>query len=353
MGACLALAFAVTIDDELIYRFGFRPEFPQAKAFLTHVFLHSNLVHLLGNMVFLAAVGPAVEAVAGKVRFGLTFFLAAFAGVLAYWGVAAGVDTPAPYIGASSAVAGLVGYAAVRFFSLRVPVAPRVKMPVVAVALVWVGLQALGALLAGTQLGGTGGTSYVAHLAGFTTGVVLAFALGASGEAFRVRQQTYMASFSDRSAGAVLAIAERQLIADPLDEGAAKHKAEALADLHDPAARIELALKWWHRGDTVYWLSILQEEQALSQLTVQERQRWATAHPATRGQSLPLELRQALLESVVVESPESPDAANAAVELMALRPQDTDVRERMTALLREHHPMHPATELARSRGWIS
>ena len=84
---------------------------PRIYSALTCLFLHDpqNILHLLGNLVFLAAVGPLVESEVGPLRFVVVYVLAGLAGVAAHWSVAASSGVGTPLIGASSAIAGCVG----------------------------------------------------------------------------------------------------------------------------------------------------------------------------------------------------------------------------------------------------
>lgn len=82
------------------------PPVPPPLTLLTYLFIHADILHLLGNMLFLRAFGDNVEDAFGHVRFALFYFIAgAFAG-LAH--AVAHPLSPAPLIGASGAVAGVV-----------------------------------------------------------------------------------------------------------------------------------------------------------------------------------------------------------------------------------------------------
>ena len=67
--ANLFASFAVAFDPELVMDFGFNPRRPSFLTIFSGLFLHQNLLHLLGNMVFLAAVGAAVELATGSLQF--------------------------------------------------------------------------------------------------------------------------------------------------------------------------------------------------------------------------------------------------------------------------------------------
>ena len=86
--------------------FGLVPANPSVKGFLTHQFMHGDVMHLFGNLFFLIVCGFAVEAAIGHMRF-LAFYLVS--------GVAGGLlhmyfnsDSSSPLIGASGAISGVM-----------------------------------------------------------------------------------------------------------------------------------------------------------------------------------------------------------------------------------------------------
>lgn len=87
---------------------GWRPNFPgqPVTMFLTHAFVHAGPGHMLGNLAALLAVGPVVLG-----RFGPRGFLAVYAAAVLGGGLAFGLlsASPAPMVGASGALFGLVG----------------------------------------------------------------------------------------------------------------------------------------------------------------------------------------------------------------------------------------------------
>lgn len=87
---------------------GWRPNFAAQPVtmFVTHAFLHAGPGHLIGNLGALIAVGPAILG-----RFGAGGFLAIYAAAVLGGGVAFGLlsGSPAPMVGASGAIFGLVG----------------------------------------------------------------------------------------------------------------------------------------------------------------------------------------------------------------------------------------------------
>jgi len=109
----LALAFRSNYPD-YVDAYGLIPELLRPHSFVTHMFLHGGLWHLVGNMLFLGIVGKNVEDRLGHVPYAIVFLLAGF--------VASGLHivitrftggTDIPMIGASGAVAGIMAaYAA-------------------------------------------------------------------------------------------------------------------------------------------------------------------------------------------------------------------------------------------------
>jgi membrane associated rhomboid family serine protease len=152
----------------------------------TSMFLHANLLHIAGNMVFLAVFGGTVEDALGRLRF-LVFYLLAGLAALAL-SIAVNPDSTAPTLGASGAIAGVLGgyillYPRARiltivilffFFTL-------VELPAWTVLGLWVIFDALlGAVGVVTPFGGGAGIAYYAHIGGFAFGLlaIRAFARG-------------------------------------------------------------------------------------------------------------------------------------------------------------------------------
>lgn len=161
---------------------------------LTSMFLHGGLVHLLGNMIFLAVFGDNVEDRLGHTRF-LLFYLAGGAVATGVF-VALQPSASVPLVGASGAIAAVLGAYLVCFPGAKVLTV--VPFPLYLVALVlpgvrirrWLLIVAIVALPAWLMLAGwfvvqamaandpVGGmVAYEAHVAGFIAGIVLVLVL--------------------------------------------------------------------------------------------------------------------------------------------------------------------------------
>ena len=155
------------------------PAFPPL-TIVTSMFLHGSILHIVFNMLFLFVFGPAVEYLTGHVRFVAFYLLSGIAGGLAQ--IAIGPASHVPAIGASGAIAGVLGAYLVNypFASIRtiVPIGcfPLfLRLP----ALLVIGLWAVSQFLTGfgslsdRAAESQGGTAYFAHIGGFCAGVLM------------------------------------------------------------------------------------------------------------------------------------------------------------------------------------
>jgi len=140
---------------------------------LESMFLHGGWIHLLGNMLFLMIFGNNVEDRMGRVKF-LVFYLAC--GYVAAYGFSAGnASSTETLIGASGAIAGVLGAYIVMFPRakvLSVVLFIPLRLPAWLVLGFWFGLQAIYANGAGIADGA--GVAYLAHVVGFIFGALIA-----------------------------------------------------------------------------------------------------------------------------------------------------------------------------------
>jgi membrane associated rhomboid family serine protease len=143
---------------------------------ITSMFLHGSWLHLLGNMLFLWIFGDNVEEVLGHVRYVIIYLCCGLIGSLAQ--IAAAPDSAIPTLGASGAIAGLMGLYLVWFPWNRVRVIVFYFLAEVPAALViglWLILQFLHGAGAVKSIGQAGGVAYLAHLAGAAAGIVIGY----------------------------------------------------------------------------------------------------------------------------------------------------------------------------------
>ena len=170
---------------------------PVQLTILTALFLHASPLHLAVNMLFLWIFGDNVEEVLGTFRYLFVYVLCGVAGTLAQ--VAAAPDSLIPTLGASGAIAGLMGAYIVWFPRNRVRVLIfnfLTVMPAYLVIGCWILLQVIAGVGSFGQVGQAGGVAYLAHLGGALAGVVVAVIY--SGRAIRVQAEAYRAAWPDR-----------------------------------------------------------------------------------------------------------------------------------------------------------
>jgi membrane associated rhomboid family serine protease len=148
---------------------------------LTSMFLHGGFMHLAGNMLFLWIFGDNVEDAMGHVGFLIFYILSGFGADLAQ--ILSDPSSPIPMIGASGAIAGVMGAYLLLYPNAKVDVALILvvifkvfTLPAFIVLAIWMGLQIFGQLGASTM---GGGVAYWAHIGGFIAGVILTLPLWA------------------------------------------------------------------------------------------------------------------------------------------------------------------------------
>jgi len=143
---------------------------------LTSMFLHGGLVHLIGNLWFLFVFGDHVEEALGRVRFAVFY---AFCGLCAAAAqIAMSPDSVVPMVGASGAIAGVLGASMMFFPRARilalVPPFILLEVPAFVFLFVWIALEVGSAALSLGGPGDAGGVAVFAHVGGFIAGLGLA-----------------------------------------------------------------------------------------------------------------------------------------------------------------------------------
>jgi membrane associated rhomboid family serine protease len=205
VSACV-LAYLATrfLPDgpRLLYQLAWKPRSPSLLTAVTSCFMHAGLVHLIGNMLYLAFLGPPVEDRLGRRRFLLLYLVTGACAMVAQALVIqwrAPDLAGSPVIGASGAVAGVLGAFMIRLPSARIRVITAtlfllhginkvaVKLvPAVLAVVFWVILQLAWALTWADVR-----TAYWSHLSGIAIGAGIAISRGAwhAGRLERHRQR--------------------------------------------------------------------------------------------------------------------------------------------------------------------
>jgi membrane associated rhomboid family serine protease len=147
--------------------------------FITSMFLHGGWMHLLGNMLFLWIFGDNLEDEMGHLPY-LAFYLLSgiAAGALQ---VASDPNSPVPMVGASGAIAGVMGAYLLLYPRARVDVFfffivffRVIPIPAWLMLGIWFALQVVSGVVSQAD---TGGVAHWAHAGGFLAGLILAFPL--------------------------------------------------------------------------------------------------------------------------------------------------------------------------------
>ena len=144
----------------------------------TGMFMHANLLHIAGNMIFLGVFGGTLEDALGRVRY-LAYYLLGGLAALALQ-VAVSPDSVGPTLGASGAIAAVLGgyillYPRARILTVVILIFffTLVELPAWAMIGLWFIFDALlGALGVATPFGGGAGVAYYAHIGGFAFGLL-------------------------------------------------------------------------------------------------------------------------------------------------------------------------------------
>ena len=146
--------------------------------FLTSMFLHGGWMHVIGNMWTLWIFGDNVEDRMGRLRFLAFYLLTGFAAGLTHW--LTNADSTVPTVGASGAIAGVLGAYFVLFPFSRIIVMFPVfflpfffELPAATYLLFWFLSQVFAGTLAGLGPENVGGVAWWAHVGGFVSGVVV------------------------------------------------------------------------------------------------------------------------------------------------------------------------------------
>lgn len=153
---------------------------------ITSQFLHGDFLHLGGNMLYLWIFADNVEDRLGHARFLALYLLSGVAAAVTQ--IAVAPMSRVPMVGASGAIAGVLGAYLLMFPKARiltlVPmgfVLETVELPAIAFLGFWFLLQWLSGVASIGQVADVGGVAFWAHIGGFLSGMIFAVALRPSG----------------------------------------------------------------------------------------------------------------------------------------------------------------------------
>ncbi|MGR3511862.1 MAG: rhomboid family intramembrane serine protease [Paracoccaceae bacterium] len=164
---------------QFFYTWGLVPADANATTFVTSMFLHGGFMHLAGNMLFLWVFGDNMEDQMGHAGFLLFYLVGGFAAAAAQY--VADPTSTIPMVGASGAIAGVMGGYLLMFPKARVDILiilviifRVIPVPAWIVLGAWFGLQLVQGSMTPTDMGGV---AYWAHAGGFAAGLALTLPL--------------------------------------------------------------------------------------------------------------------------------------------------------------------------------
>ena len=146
--------------------------------FLSSMFMHGDIMHIFGNMMFLFIFGDNLENLLGHIRFAIFYIVCGIAAALGQ--VVMDPNSLIPMLGASGAISGVLGGYLLLFPQRQVRAIIfnfLTTVPAFIALGIWIGYQLLAGYLAPAD---QGGVAYAAHIGGFIAGVALikVFAIG-------------------------------------------------------------------------------------------------------------------------------------------------------------------------------
>lgn len=156
--------------------YGYKPAESSILTAFTYMFLHGGVMHLVGNMVFLWLVGCMIEMGCGRTVYLATYLLTGIISCLFFGMIYA--DSPIPLIGASGAIAGMMGFYTILFGKRTVGIFlslgfyfTNTRVPALLLLPFWIGNE-----LYQLFLGGPSNVAYVGHLGGLISGAAFGIA---------------------------------------------------------------------------------------------------------------------------------------------------------------------------------
>ena len=171
-------------QNYFIARYALIPAQFRPVTLVTSMFMHAGWLHIIGNMIFLWAFGKSLEDAMGHLKF-FSFYMLC--------GIVAGLvqmyfsgDSRVPTVGASGAIAGVMGAYLLKFPRAYIHTLVFVfifvtttEIPAWFFVVFWFGMQLLGGYgsLTTTQVA-SGGSAWFAHIGGFLAGIFLVTVMG-------------------------------------------------------------------------------------------------------------------------------------------------------------------------------
>jgi membrane associated rhomboid family serine protease len=178
----LVFFYELSLGSELnrfIATYGIVPDRLRLSSVITSMFIHGGWLHILGNMWFLWIFGRGVEDILGHAKFLIFYFACGIAAGIVH--IIVNANSPVPTVGASGAIAGVMGAYLIKFPRARivtlVPIfffLTTLDIPAAFVLLYWFAIQFFsGVGSVGYSSASNGDVAWFAHIGGFLAGMGL------------------------------------------------------------------------------------------------------------------------------------------------------------------------------------
>lgn len=173
----MASTLVAAVRDIPVLRWAYDPNHPTVTRLVSSMFVHADFLHLFGNLLLFFITAPFVEDVFGRPIFASLYI---FGGMIATWTHVAQSGSSAPLLGASGAIAAVMGAYLIRFHRSRIEflfipllIRPtlhfRFFVPAIVVLPLWFGKEFYFA----TQAPAEAGIAFWSHVGGFAFGVLV------------------------------------------------------------------------------------------------------------------------------------------------------------------------------------
>jgi membrane associated rhomboid family serine protease len=175
--------YELTLPSNALNRFimlhGIVPDRLQYSSILTSMFIHGGFLHIAGNMWFLWIFGRGVEDLVGHAKYLFLYFAGGLAAAFLY--ILVNSNSPVPTVGASGAIAGIMGAYLIKFprayirtLVFIVIFITTIDIPAFVLLLYWFAIQFFSGIgSVGYSASMSGGVAWFAHVGGFLAGMGL------------------------------------------------------------------------------------------------------------------------------------------------------------------------------------
>jgi membrane associated rhomboid family serine protease len=169
--------------NRFIATYGIVPDRLNPSSVITSMFIHGGWLHILGNMWFLWIFGRGIEDILGHTKYLVFYFACGIAAGVVH--IVANANSPVPTVGASGAIAGVMGAYLIKFPRARivtlVPIfffLTTLDIPAAFLLLYWFAIQFFsGVGSVGYSQASSGDVAWFAHIGGFLAGMGLVMLL--------------------------------------------------------------------------------------------------------------------------------------------------------------------------------